>query len=118
MITTIRTEQDAWDFLFCCWNDLDCGNDGPVVFDRCQLRIRLDPGEGKEDWKTTRAITLLQRHLNLTYLLAKRGRPAGTLSDFDRDRLSLAVSIQTGSTILGIDVSKSLDGIQKVLPAH
>jgi len=117
-MTTIRTEQDAWDFLFRCWSDPGYGNDGPVAFDHCQLNIRLDPGNGNADWKTNRALGLLQHHFNLMYQLARRGEPSGSLTAFDRERLSLAVDIGIGSTVLGIDLSKPLETLQKVLPAH
>jgi hypothetical protein len=118
VMITIRTEQDAWDYLFRCWSDPSYGNDGPVAFDHCQLNIRLDPGSGKADWKTNRTLGLIQRHFNLMYQLARRGEPSGSLTAYDRERLSLAVDIGSGSTVLGIDVSKPLEALQKALPAH
>lgn len=116
MVTHIRSEQNAWDFLFQCWNDVAYGNDGAVVFDSCELSIRLDPGDGRGDWKANHAIGLLQRHLNLTYLLAKHGELKGRV--YNRELLSVAHAIRVGSTNHGIDVTKALGAIQNVLPAH
>lgn len=89
-----------------------------MAFDCCVLGIHLDPGNGKADWKINRAIGQLQRHVNMAYQLAKYGDPYAHLTDFERERLSLAVEIGVGSTVLGIDLAKSLGSIQNVLPAH
>lgn len=118
MLTHIRSEQDAWDYLFRCWSDPDYGNERPVVFDRCVLSVRLDPGNGKADWKINRAIGLLQRHVNMIYKLAKCGDPYARITETERERLSLAIEIGIGSTILGNDITKSLSAIQSALPAH
>jgi hypothetical protein len=114
----IRTERDALEYLSNCWHDADFGKDTPLAFETCMLRIRLDPGDGHADWKTVRAIKLLQHHLNLTYLLAKRGTPSGRLSEFDQERLSVAFKVEPGSTTVTIDIAKALNAIYQVLPAH
>lgn len=114
----ICSERDATEFLLACWRDADFAKDQPLVFQACLLRICLDPGDGQADWKTVRAIKLLQHHLNLTYLLAKRGTVSGRLSEFDRERLSVAFTVQPGSTKIDIDIAKALTAIHQALPAH
>ena len=114
----IRSERDAIDFLLNCWHDTAFGMDRPLSFKTCTLSIRLDPGDGQGDWKMARAVGLLQRHLNLTYLLAKRGAPSGRLNEFDKERLSIAFTVEPGSTTINIDISKALTAILQALPAH
>ena len=114
----IRSERDAIDFLLNCWHDPAFGMDRPLAFKTCTLSIRLDPGDGQGDWMMARAVGLLQRHLNLTYLLAKRGTPSGRLSELDQERLSIAFTVEPGSTTINIDISKALTAIQQALPAH
>jgi hypothetical protein len=114
----VRSEHNASEFLRACWDDPNFGNDQPLVFKNCLLRIRLDPGDGQADWRITRAAELLQQHMNLTYLLAKHGTPYGRLGEFDRDRLSVNFKVEPGSTNITFDYSKPLTAIQQILQAH
>jgi hypothetical protein len=117
-VMRIRSERDAIEFLTRCWHDPDFGNDNPLVFETCVLRVHLEPGDGTSDWRTAQAIRQLQRHVNLTYLLAKSGAPFGRLSAFDRERLRVAVTIEPGSTKLASEFAKAMTAIQQALPAH
>ena len=113
----IRSERDAIEFLFNCWRDPEFGNDKPLTLERCALRIRLEPGNGKADRRMRRAVDLHQRHINLTYLLAKNGTLSGRLSAHDQDILSIAFSVEKGSTIGESDFSNPLKLIHKVMRA-
>lgn len=114
----ISTEQDAWEFLIGCWHDPAFGGDGPLAFEGCALTVRLDPGDGSADWKTARAVNLLQHQINLTYLLAKRGTVFGRVSDFERESLGVGFRVEPGSTNIIVEIAKALAAIHQVLPAH
>lgn len=114
----IRSEADAWEFLIKCRQDPLFGNDGPLTYENCALTIRLDPGDGQADWKAARAVSLLQHHLNLTYLLAKRGNISGRLTDREREQLGIGFRVAPGSTTLILETANALRAIQRVLPAH
>jgi hypothetical protein len=114
----IRSERDAIEFLNNCLHDPAYGNDTPLTLERCALRIRLEPGNGKADRRMRRAVELHQRHINLTYLLAKTGTLSGRLSDYEKDMLSVAFSVEKGSTVGDSEFSKALKLIHKVMPQH
>jgi hypothetical protein len=114
----ICSEHDALEFLRTCWDDSNFGNDRPLVFKDCLLRIRLDPGNGHADRNALRALGHLQRHLDLTYLVAKSGMPFGRLSEFERKRLSLDTTFSLGSTKTATALADALTAIHQVLPAH
>lgn len=114
----IRTEADAWEFLDRCCGDPAFGNDGPLRFEECALTIRLDPGDGQADWKAARAVSLLQHHLNLTYLLAKRGNITSRLTGHEREQLGIGFRVQPGSTTIILETAVALLAIHRVLPPH
>lgn len=114
----IRTEQDAWGFLAGCLQDPSHGGDRPLAYENCCLQIRLDPGDGQADRKTARAVNLLQRHLELIYLLATRGTRVGRLSSFEKDLLGVRFRVEAGSTNIIVDISNAIQTIQRILPAH
>ena len=114
----IGTEHEAWEFLNNCWLDPAFGGERPLTFDVCALTIRLEPGDGRADWKSARAVNLLQHHLNLTYLLAKRGTIAGRISDFEREMLGIKFRVEPGSTNVIVEIEKALAAIYRVMPVH
>lgn len=114
----IRNEADAWEYLFKCWQDPRFGDDVAATYEGCALVIRLDPGDGQADWKAARAVGLLQHHLNLTYLLARRGNITGRLTPHEREELGIGFRVEPGSTNIILETAKSLRAIQWVLPNH
>lgn len=114
----ICSEDDALEFLRTCWDDSNFGNNRPLVFKDCLLKIRLDPGNGQADRNALRALGHLQRHIDLTYLLAKNGTPFGRLSELERKRLSLDTTFSGGSTKIATALADALTTIHQVLPAH
>lgn len=114
----IRTERDAWVFLNACLADPAHGSDRYVNFDGLMLKIHLEPGDGRADWKAQRAFALLQMHLNLTYQMAKRGHINNRLSIYEREMLSVDLTVASGSTILGASCGKAFNTILRALPAH
>ena len=105
----IQSEQDAWDFISEC----RLGKTTPEGFDRiifdgwpC-LTVRLDPGDGLINRKITRAMSLLQSHIDLTYALAKYGvADARRLTVHDRANIEIDYAVRDGSTILEASLTK------------
>ena len=114
----ICNEQDAIDFLHKCWSDPAYGSDLPIELESCAIRLRYEPGDGTADKKTLRAVALLQRHLELVYLLAKNGAPSGSVSSPESDLLSLVTTVRPGSKLLKLESVRALRAIYKALPAH
>lgn len=114
----IQAARDAETFLLNCWHDPSYGQYEPLVFEGCTLRIKLDPGKGEADFKMLRAVRLLQRHVDLTYTLAKRGDLSGPLTETEQARLSIVVTVRPGSTELSAGISGALKTIEAMLPAH
>jgi cell division septum initiation protein DivIVA len=118
MAMHIRTEKDAWEFLNACLADPAHGSDRYVKFDGLMLKIRLEPGDGRADYRAQRAFALLQTHMNLTYQMAKRGHITGRLSDYERAMLSVDLAVMSGSTILEARCAKAFQTILAALPSH
>lgn len=114
----IQSVQDAENFLINCWNDTAYGRDESVDFRGCFLLFKLNPGVGAADTKMLRAIRMFQRHVELTYLLAKHGDLDRRLTDKEREKLDLSFTVRPGSTIAALDITKALKTIREVLPAH
>lgn len=95
----IRDEHDALAFLLKCIENPDYGNDDFLSLQGCHLRIKLEPGDGSADRYGLKAFDLLQRHLDLTYLLAKTGKVGGSVTNDERKMLSIKLEVLQGSTI-------------------
>jgi len=112
----IACEDDLWNCLSAYMADPNFGLERyPKIDAISTLRVTLRPGSGETDRAIMNAQRMLQRHVDITFRLAKAGRLTGYIGPREKELITVRMSIEKGSTVIAFGLAGAILTIMKIV---